>query len=142
MKKHLSRTPATALALLATAVAATLLAVVDRGPQVCRLQVIPDYDFIVAYRAVLRLSPQCGFTQTLRVRKSSTLNTRRAGARYQPVEPRVGAWTLGRLKTTVPRSALWTSPSWRWEYNDAVLTKSRWVAGEVLSAGPDNEGRD
>ncbi|MDV6376023.1 hypothetical protein [Deinococcus arenicola] len=120
----------------ALALPAAALYAIPVTPQVCHLQVIPDYTLGFVYRAVLRLSPQCGFTQTLRVRKSSTINTRRGGAPYQPIQPLKGAWTLGRLNNSVPGGALWTSNSWRWEYNDPVLTKGQWRAGEVLYARP------
>ncbi len=125
------------LALLAGAAHSdAVLGSIPPTPPSCRLQVIPDYTLVFVYRAVLRLSPECGFDQALRVRKSSTTNTKRNGAPYQPIRPEVGAWALGRLKSTVPSSQLWTSPSWRWEYNDPILTKGKWKAGEVLSAGP------
>lgn len=117
---------ALSLALLAT----------PPAPPGCHLQVIPDYTLIFVYRAVLRLSPSCGFAQTLRVRKSSTTSVKRNGAPYQPIRPGEGAWDLGRLHSTVPGNQLWTSLSWRWEYNDPVLTKGKWLAAEVLYARP------
>ncbi|AIZ44884.1 hypothetical protein QR90_06840 [Deinococcus radiopugnans] len=112
------------------------------APPGCHLQVIPDYTLVVAYRAVLRLSPECGFSETLRVRKSSTTSTRRNGAPYQPIRPEAGAWELGRLKSTVPDRQLWTSWSWAWQWYDAeawnprTKTSGTWRAAEVLYARP------
>ncbi len=130
----------TSLLLLALLAGAThsdaVLDAVPSAPPSCRLQVIPDYTLIFAYRAVLRLSPECGFAQALRVRKSSTTSTKRDGAPYQPIRPELGAWELERLSTSVPANQLWTSWSWRWEYNDAILTKGKWRAAEVLYARP------
>ncbi|CAM3837517.1 hypothetical protein [Deinococcus frigens] len=131
------RTSLLLLALLAGAThARAVLSSIPPTPLACRLQVIPDYTLIFAYRAVLRLSPECGFSQTLRVRKSSTTSVKRNGAPYQPIRPEVGAWALGHLASTVPGNQNWTSRSWRWEFNDLVLTKGRWIAGEVLYARP------
>lgn len=124
------------LALLAGATHSSALLSIPAAPPTCRLQIIPDYTLIFAYRAVLRLSPECGFSQSLRVRKSSTTSTKRNGAPYQPIRPEVGAWTLGRLDTTVPENQLWTVWSWRWEYNDPILTKGKWRPAEVLYARP------
>jgi hypothetical protein len=74
-----------------------------------------------AYHARLHLTPTCQ-AQTFRVRKSSTLNTRRAGAPYQPVRPDgtarfgfVWSWTISRAGSTVPEAELWSLTSWRWE---------------------------
>ena len=105
-------------------------------PASCHLQVIPDYTLGVTYRAVLRPSPGCGASAVLRVRKSSTINTVRSGARYQPIKPATGAWEVGALavRRPVPADELWTLYNWRWEYWAAA--KGRWVAGEVLRAAP------
>jgi hypothetical protein len=108
----------------------------------CTLQVIPDYTFGVAYRAVLRPSPGCPPGTELRIRKSSTLNVRRAGAPYQPIKPESGAWTVSEYRSTVPDRELWTLYNWRWEVYDLTafsprLQKyGRWVPGEVLRAAP------
>ena len=90
----------------------------------------------VTYRAVLRPSPGCAASAVLRVRKSSTLNTVRGGARYQPIKPAAGACDASALtvRKPVPGYELWTLDNWRWEYWAAA--KSRWVAGEVLRAAP------
>lgn len=123
------------------------LAVLLQASPTCRLQVIPDYVTPIGYRAVLRPSPACAYGTVLRVRKSSTLNTRRNGAPYQPIRPEVGAWEVGQgrvLKTPVPRRELSTSTltGWRWEYwsaetwNPRTNTKGRWLAAEVLRAAP------
>ncbi|MFK7601902.1 hypothetical protein ACI3L1_06785 [Deinococcus sp. SM5_A1] len=116
---------------------ASVLGAIPPIPAVCRLEVIPDYTLGFVYKAVLRLSPECEFGQSLRVRKSSTLNVKREGAPVQPIRPEVGAWTLGRLSSTIPDWQLWTSNSWRWEYNDPLLTKGKWKAGEVRYARPE-----
>jgi hypothetical protein len=119
-----------------------LAAVSTLGAPVCTLQVIPDYTLGVAYRAVLRPSPGCPLGTELRVRKSSTLNVRRAGAPYQPIKPETGAWLLSRTQTTVPSRELWTLYNWRWEvydstaYSPRLQKYGRWVAGEVLHAAP------
>lgn len=123
------------------------LAALLQVPPACRLQVIPDYVTPIGYRAVLRPSPVCSHGTVLRVRKSSTLNTRRAGAPYQPIRPETGAWEVGQgvtAKTPVPTRELPTSTltSWRWEYwsaetlNPRTNTKGRWLAAEVLRAAP------
>lgn len=123
------------------------LASLLQAPPACRLQVIPDYVTPIGYRAVLRSSPDCAYGTVLRVRKSSTLNTRRAGAPYQPIRPETGAWEVGRagaLKTPVPTRELPTSTltGWRWEYwsaktwNPRTNATGRWLAAEVLRAAP------
>ena len=72
----------------------------------------------------------------LRVRNSSTFNTVREGAQYQPINPATGAWQVDALtvREPVPGHELWTLYNWRWEYWAAA--KGRWVAGEVLRAAP------
>jgi hypothetical protein len=105
----------------------------------CYLQVIPDYTFVVAYKAVLRLSPRCTYDASLRVRKSSTINTVRNGAPYQPYQ---GPWDFGDAKSTVPNAKLWTSLQWVWEYFDPTRMNPRtgvqgiWRPAEVLRAAP------
>ena len=84
----------------------------------CHLRILRDYTLGVTYKAVLRLSPGCRPGTVLRVRKSSTLNTRRGGAPYQPIKPEAGAWELSASKTTIPARELWTLYSWRWEFYD------------------------
>lgn len=105
----------------------------------CYLQMIPDYTFVVAYKAVLRLPASCRYDAVLRVRKSSTLNTVRNGAPYQPYQ---GPWDLGWGRSNVPNAKLWTSLNWRWEYFDPALINPRtgalgtWRPAEVLRAAP------
>lgn len=104
----------------------------------CHLRIYPDYTLGVMYRAVLRLSSGCPAGTTLRVRKSSTMNTRVNGAPYQPVRPLSGAWELGTKKSTIPAGDLWTLYNWRWEWYDARAlnpltgTAGRWRGGEVV----------
>lgn len=134
----------TGAALLIPVAAQTLL----KAPA-CTLQVIPDYVNPIAFKAVLRLSPACPAGTVLRVRKSSTLNTKAQGAKYQPIKPLAGAWEVGnsyaQVNRPVPDRELWTTQvpgKWRWEwwdasrYNTITKTSGSWVAGEVLRAAP------
>lgn len=134
----------TGAALLIPVAAQTLL----KAPA-CTLQVIPDYVNPIAFKAVLRLSPACAPGTVLRVRKSSTLNTKARGAKYQPIKPLTGAWEVGNSYTRplkpVPDRELWTTQvpgKWRWEwwdasrYNTITKTSGSWVAGEVIRAAP------
>ncbi len=130
------------LLTLSLALAAAVPAQPSPAAPACRLQVIPDYTLVVVYKAVLRPSPACPNGTELRVRKSSTLNTRRNGAPYQPIQPLVGAWTLTDFNSTVPSRNLWTSLNWRWEYYDPTTLSPRtglkgiWRGAEVLRAAP------
>jgi len=140
------RRPLFLTALLALPGAALVL-VTNAAPPACRLQVIPDYVTPVSYQAVLRPSPACQDGTVLRVRKSSTLNTRVNGAPVQPIRPLKGAWEVGK-NTLVNAPVPWrelttiTVTRWRWEWFDAsapnplTLAKGRWVAAEVLRAAP------
>ncbi|GGK11879.1 hypothetical protein GCM10008955_01410 [Deinococcus malanensis] len=94
----------------------------------CAVQIIRDNALIFAYKPVIRLHPSCSRRAQARVRKSSTLNTRRNGAPYQPIRPEKGAWTVTASGTTIPNRDLWTTWSWRWEYWDGT----HWRPAEVL----------
>ena len=136
------------LFLGAVAIAAAGVVATTTAPPACRLQVIPDYVTPISYRAVLRVSPGCPSGTTLRVRKSSTINTVRNGAPYQPIKPLKGAWDVKKIGdvtvSSVPGFELQTSTitKWQWEYwsaaewNLRTNTKGRWVAAEVLRAAP------
>ena len=87
-------------------------------PAFCEVRILRDYDVSVTYFAVFRLAASCPPGGVARVRKSSTLNTKAAGAPYQPVRPLVGAWDVNADGTTVPFSARWTLNSWQWQYWD------------------------
>lgn len=133
-------------AALLAALTLPALALLPAPAPPCRLQVIPDYTLLVAYRAVLRPSSGCPAGAVLRVRKSSTLNVRREGAPYQPIRPGTGAWEVAGpavfVNRPVPGGDLWTLLSWRWEYFDPEVfntrtnTPGRWIAAEVLHAVP------
>ena len=85
---------------------------------VCGISLTPDTTRGVTYHASLIIAPSCPPSTEFRVRKSSTLNTRRAGARYQPIKPTSGAWTISRNLNTIPLKELDTLFSWRWEVFD------------------------
>lgn len=129
------------LFLGAVAIAAAGVVATTTAPPACRLQVIPDYTLAVAYKAVLRLSPGCPDGTVLRVRKSSTMNTVRSGAPYQPIKPLKGAWEVKKRGditiSQVPVNEVWTvlvPKPWRWEFFQSA--SGRWTAAEVLRAAP------
>lgn len=135
------RTTLSLTLLGAAAIAAAGMVATIAVPPACRLQVIPDYTLAVAYKAVLRLSPGCPDGTVLRVRKSSTMNTVRSGAPYQPIKPLKGAWEVGKRGdvtiSQVPVNEVWTvlvPKPWRWEFFQSA--NGRWTAAEVLRAAP------
>lgn len=88
----------------------------------CAVYVIPDYQLVVSYRAILGLETGCPPGGAARIRKASTLN--RTGP-YRPIKPdgsaRYGGlwgWTLTERGGNVPERELWTSFSWEWEWWD------------------------
>lgn len=138
--------------LFASALLIPVAALTTIPPPACHLQVLPDYVTPISFKAVLRLSPACPAGTVLRVRKSSTLNVKRNGARYQPIRPAVGAWEVGnsysQVKKPVPYNELFTTrfdssaplgAQWQWEYwspsewNPRTQASGRWLAGEVLN---------
>lgn len=88
---------------------------VPSPPTFCEVRILRDYDVSLTYFAVFRLSSNCPPGGVARVRKSSTMNTKAAGAPYQPIRPEIGAWTVTPDGTTVPFSARWTLNSWQWQ---------------------------
>ena len=97
-----------------------------RATLYCKVGIIPDSTFPpFAYKAVLRLDPLCPPGGVAYVRKSSTINTIKKGAPYQPTIPggqgRFGgkwSWKMTTTLNEVPSSQLWTLNLWRWEYFD------------------------
>ncbi|AZI45350.1 hypothetical protein EHF33_20790 (plasmid) [Deinococcus psychrotolerans] len=87
-------------------------------PVFCEVRILRDYDVSLTYFAVFRLASSCPAGGVARVRKSSTMNTKAAGARYQPIRPLVGAWEVSADGTTIPFSSRWTLNSWQWQYWD------------------------
>lgn len=112
MKAFLSPWALLALPALLPAAAAPVL------PAPCRVVVYRNYDFVFGYSVALRLAPGCAAGGVGRVRKSSTMNVKSAGAGYQPVRPLKGAWTVTADGSSVPASEL-TIYSWStWEFQD------------------------
>ncbi|THF70524.1 hypothetical protein E7T06_07415 [Deinococcus sp. Arct2-2] len=107
---------------------ASAIALPAPAPTYCRTIVIKDSVVLVAYKPVIRLAPDCPPDAQARVRKSSTLNTRRNGAPYQPIRPLIGAWIVTPYGSTIPANELWTLLTWRWEWWDGT----RWQASEVF----------
>jgi len=77
--------------------AALVGALLARPATPCTLTLVPDQVRGVAYHVLLNVSPTCPAETTFRVRKSSTINTKRNGAPYQPIKPLQGAWELGTV---------------------------------------------
>jgi len=104
-------------------------------PIFCEVRILRDYDVAVTYFAVFRLSSSCPPGGVARVRKSSTLNTKAAGAPYQPIRPLTGAWDVSADGTTVPFSARWTLNSWQWQYWDGQAWQPMKSARRPASVG-------
>ncbi|MFB9994464.1 hypothetical protein ACFFLM_21135 [Deinococcus oregonensis] len=96
-------------------------------PTYCPTIVIKDNVIVVAYKPVIRLAADCPADGQARVRKSSTLNTRRSGAPYQPIRPLQGAGVVTPDGNTIPANELWTLLTWRWEWCDGT----HWRPSEV-----------
>lgn len=105
-------TPLLALGLLLGASAAT---VPHPAPVYCHISVLRDYELGFAYYARLLLDPDCPAQGQARVRKTSTVSTRRNGAPYQPINPNTGAWTITQNGGNVPPGATFTFNSWVWQ---------------------------
>lgn len=118
---------ALALATSVSAIPALPVAAPTPAPIYCPVEVITDNVLPFAFKPVIRLKDGCPWGGHARVRKSSTLNTKRDGAPYQPIRPEQGAWTVTTRTNTIPARELWTLWSWRWEWFDG----SRWRAAEV-----------
>ena len=111
-------------------VAAGSLAPAASVPPLCRVVIYTDYNAGVGYYAVPQLAPECPGNAVGRLRKSSTLNTRQQGARFQPIRPVTGAWTITFFGDDVPNSeqfVYWFS-SWEWQWYDG----KRWTPAAVL----------
>ena len=108
------------LALAALMIGAASAAVTDAPTpsHYCRLVVYKDYEMGFAYYAQLALAPECTPGQVARVRRSSTLNVIRNGARYQPIDPANGAWEVTATGDNVPngKQFTYTWSTWDWEY--------------------------
>ncbi|UQN10352.1 hypothetical protein [Deinococcus sp. QL22] len=93
------------------------LALVLAAPA-CGISLIPQATRGVTYTPLLQVARTCSPATVFRVRKSSTLNTRAAGARYQPIKPQIGAWVVTKTSSTIPVKELSTLFTWRWEVFD------------------------
>ncbi len=84
----------------------------------CRLVVYKDYQMGFGYYAQLALAPECTPGQVARIRRSSTLNVIRNGARYQPIDPATGAWEVSATGDNVPngKQFTYTWSTWVWQY--------------------------
>lgn len=119
----------TFLALLLLAAPSLATAAIS-PPVYCRIVIYTDYNAGVGFFAVPQLAPECDRAAIGRLRKSSTLNTKARGAKFQPVRPVVGAWTVTYLGDDVPNSEqfmYWFS-SWEWQWYDG----KKWLPVEVL----------
>lgn len=87
----------------------------------CGISLTPQATRGVTYTPLLQVSSTCPPGTAFRVRKSSTLNTKAAGAPYQPIKPQIGAWVVTRKSSTIPVKELSTLFSWRWEFFDAKV---------------------
>ncbi|AZI41873.1 hypothetical protein EHF33_03165 [Deinococcus psychrotolerans] len=95
----------------------------------CTLTVTPDEVRGAAYHVRFTVAASCSADTVFRVRKSSTISTKRRGAPYQPIKPLTGAWEISKTKTTLPTGELWTSILWRWEQFDPSQLNT--VTGEA-----------
>ncbi|WP_407572155.1 hypothetical protein [Deinococcus altitudinis] len=115
--------------MLKLALAALLLGAVSAVPlpksplSYCAATVTRDYTLGITYLAIINRADTCAARQVTRLRKVSTLNL---GARYAPIKPLTGAWTVTTIGSSVPASELWTLYSWRWQWWDGA----GWVFSE------------
>jgi len=98
--------------------------------ETCTAQIVRDYELGFAYYAQPQLASFCPAGTVLRVRKTSTLNTRAAGAPYQPIQPETGAWELSKAGTTIPFNQRWTSSGWAWQFYSTTFRT--WKTMRVL----------
>ena len=98
----------------------------------CTLTLTPDRVQGISYHATLHVAPSCPPGAAFRVRKSSTLNTVRKGAPYQPIKPdgspayeRLFSWTVSRAGSNIPRAEEWTSLTWEWQWYHPELWNAR-----------------
>lgn len=84
----------------------------------CGITLTPQATRGVTYTAILTVASSCPSGTAFRVRKSSTLNTRAAGAPYQPIKPQTGAWVVTSKTSTIPPGEIYTLFSWRWDVFD------------------------
>lgn len=117
-------------AALCVVASAAPCAVASAAP--CAVAVSPAVTRGASYYASLRLTPGCPPGTAVRVRKSSTLNTRAGGARYQPIEPdgspehgRLFSWTLTARGSNIPPAERWTLFTWEWQYLDTSIWNTR-----------------
>ncbi|MCD0164871.1 hypothetical protein IHN32_00335 [Deinococcus sp. 14RED07] len=112
----------------------------------CRLTMTPATILGASYKVTLRVDPSCPADRTFHVRKSSTLNTRAAGAPYQPIRPDGSAafryawsWPVSATRTAVPAAELFTLFTWEWQvyddtlWNPATRRYGRWI--RIAQAG-------
>jgi hypothetical protein len=83
----------------------------------CPVVVYQDYDLLgLTYYAQFVRDSSCKPEDVSRIRKTSTINTVKAGAKYQPIMPETGAWQISDYGSTVPAKAHWTLYTWEWQY--------------------------
>lgn len=118
------------LAALTLGAAGSLAPAAVPAPLLCRVVIYTDYNAGVGYYAVPQLAPECPENAIGRLRKSSTINTRARGAKFQPIHPVTGAWTVTFFGDDVPNSEqfVYWFTSWEWQWSDG----KRWIPAEVM----------